>query len=455
MSRGSITRQLTLLMAAFTTLILIAIGIVMGVLVDEHFVMLDVEMLEMEIARAPRDLDAGSVYNATPEIGVAPQLATLVPRTADHLGTTMPLTWREGMRTYRGLAHRLPAAKGDGFFTIVAAADISPHVAFGSMLWKILAAAVIAGIALSVLMAWFAARRGTAPLREVAALAAAVSAERLAQRLPADRVPVELLPLTESFNAMLARLEDSFRRLSEFSADLAHELRTPITNVMTQTQVAVSRPRDAEEYREVLYSNLEEFQQLSHMVEDMLLLARSEHGAELPDESVVDLAREADAVIEFFEPVAGERGLVLERVGEGAVRGDRSMVRRAMANLVSNAIRHGLPDSAVRIAIAREGGDIVAVAVENHGSDIPAAHLARVFDRFYRVDAARRRAEGGSGLGLAISKAIAQAHHGSISAESAGGVTRFTLRFGRAVDDRDVMGVSSPGPVPGSTLGAS
>ena len=454
MARQSVARQLTLLMAMSTTLILLAIGTVIGVLVDEHFVMLDVETLQMDLARAPRDVPAGQVFNATPGIEVPGEVAALVPRTADGLGMAAPATWQAGGEAFRGVAQRVRAADGRGSFTVVAATDISHHVAFTHMLWKVLGAAVVAGIGLSLAMAWFAARRGTAPLREMAALAAGISAERLAERLPSDRVPVELVPLAESFNGMLARLEDSFRRLSEFSADLAHELRTPITNVMTQTQVAVARARGAEEYREVLYSNLEEFQQLARIVEDMLFLAKSEHARELPERVAVNIAGEADAVVEFFEPVAQERGLALERAGEAQARGDRAMIRRAIANLVSNAIRHAKDSTVVRVSVARESGD-VAVTVENRGDDIPPRHRDRIFDRFYRVDSARRRSDGGSGLGLAISKAIAEAHGGSLSVTSGDGVTRFTLRLRAGADDKDVMPASSMGQARGATLGPS
>jgi two-component system heavy metal sensor histidine kinase CusS len=434
MRRHSITRQLTLLIAACSTSILLAIGAVLGVLVDEHFVVLDVEMLEGLVRQLRGEFPAGTVVNATPDIAVPAIVPAGAPRTGDGLGTAAPVKWREAGRTYRGIAERRPAS-GGGFFTVVAAVDTSHHDAFMTVLWKVLWGSALAGMALSLPLAWLAARHGMGPIREITALAARVSADRLGERIPDDRVPVELVAMCSTFNGMLARLEDSFRRLSEFSADLAHELRTPVTNVMTQTQVALSRVRGAEEYREVLYSNLEEFQELARIVEDMLFLAKSEHGAAMPRAERVDIGQEVEALADFFDAAALERGVALERSGAGVVVGDRAMIRRAIANLISNALRHTAPGGTVRIALSRSVEGMRDVTVENRGPDIAPQHIPRLFDRFYRVDAARRRGDGGSGLGLAITKAIAELHRGGVAVRSHGGLTAFTLSLPAARDD--------------------
>ncbi len=185
---------------------------------------------------------------------------------------------------------------------------------------------------------------------------------------------------------MLDRLGESLQRLSAFSSDLAHELRTPISNLMTQTQVTLARERTPDEYREILYSNLEEFERLGRMIADMLFLAKAEHGLVIPDSKPVDLRREIDALCEFFEALAADKPVTLAVSGVGRTQGDALMLRRALGNLLSNAIRHADPGSeiALRLAISAEG---VSVRVINHGDPIPPGHLPRLFDRFYRPTA--------------------------------------------------------------------
>ena len=173
-------------------------------------------------------------------------------------------------------------------------------------------------------------------------------------RVPLGTVPAELHDLAKAFNAMLSRLEDSFRRLSDFSSDLAHEMRTPISNLMTQTEVALSRSRSADEYREVLYSSLEEYGRLARMTSDMLFLAKSGDDTPLPRTETVDLATETAELFDFFGALAEERGAALELLGQGSVRGDRLMIRRAISNLLSNAIRYTPRGGAVQVRISTQ-----------------------------------------------------------------------------------------------------
>jgi two-component system, OmpR family, heavy metal sensor histidine kinase CusS len=228
---------------------------------------------------------------------------------------------------------------------------------------------------------------------------------------------------------MLARLEDAFRRLSDFSSDLAHELRTPISNLMTQTQVALSQPRDAATYLEVLGSNAEEFERLARTISDMLFLAKADHGLMLPSRENIVIEQEIGLLFDFYEALAAERGIDLELSGSGQLDGDRLMLRRALSNLLSNALRHAPDGSGVAVRIERSASEVV-VTVENQGETIAEAHLPHLFERFYRADGARvyHPAEG-AGLGLPIARAIATAHHGSVSVESSEGITRFSLRF--------------------------
>ena len=309
---------------------------------------------------------------------------------------------------------------------VLIALDISHHSHFltevRNRLWI--------GISLAAMLAaglgWLAARKGLAPLRRVTATAQRLSAERLGERLPEGDAPAEMLELVEAFNGMLDRLEAAFRRLSEFSADIAHELRTPVSNLMTETQVALSRARTAEAYRETLHSNLEEFDRLARMISDMLFLAKADNGLlPRPAETVV-LEAEAQALSEFYEALAEEKGVRLAVSGSATVTGDRLMLRRALSNLVSNALRHASAQSAVDITIER-AADAVRLTVTNRGESIAAEQLPRLFERFHRVDPSRTRQGEGAGLGLAITRSIAEAHGGSVNARSASGVTQFIL----------------------------
>ena len=267
-------------------------------------------------------------------------------------------------------------------------------------------------------------------MRNIAQVAKGISATRLGDRLPHESVPAELVDLATSFNDMLGRLEDFFRRLSDFSSDLAHELRTPVSNLMTQTQVALSRPRSAEEYREILYSNLEEYDRLARMIADMLFLAKADHGLIVPNREDIDLAREVDELIGFYEALADEEGVRVSRTGAGSISRDRLMIRRAISNLLSNAIRHTPRNGAIKVGIRDLGKDGIRIAVENPGVALPREHLPRLFDRFYQVDSCRQRGGEGAGLGLAITKSIVEAHGGRISGSAEHDTVRFEISMG-------------------------
>jgi two-component system heavy metal sensor histidine kinase CusS len=260
-----------------------------------------------------------------------------------------------------------------------------------------------------------------------------ISAEQLHGRLDARHIPQELRELAESFNAMLDRLEGSFRRLSAFSSDLAHELRTPLNSLMLQAQVSLDKPRTAEHLRGVLASGLEELERMSRMVNDMLFLAKADHAQIALDRQFFSLEDEVAKVFDYFEPLALERDIRLEREGAASVRADRGMVRRVLANLVSNAVRHADAGSRVRVRLTTEPAG-VGVAVVNRGAQVCATDAERLFDRFYRADASR--SADGAGLGLAIVKSIVELHGGKASVGSAEGETTFRVTFGHAAAAR-------------------
>ena len=457
-ARLSLTTRLTLLFAAASTVVLLALGSLIGRSVEHHFeeqdrdalagkLMLATQVIERvnsqeAYARLPDQLSDAlvghhdlvvKVLGLKREVLLASSGITFPVQWLDQVGTTPGralFAWTHGERHYRGLAASIPTGMPDRPALVVAVAvDTDHHRAFMATfmqtLWWFVAGATVA----TGLLGRFAVSRGLAPLRAMRERATLVTAHRLDQRLPGDAVPAELADLAISLNEMLERLEEAFRRLSDFSSDLAHELRTPISNLMTQTQVSLSRARDADSYRGILESNAEEFERLARMISDMLFLAKADNGLTLANCGPVDLAREVRELFEFYEALAEEKGIGLRLVGEGTITGDRLMLRRALSNLLSNALRHTPPQGQVTVTLDLRVPSFL-IHVENTGENIPTQQQARLFERFYRADPSRHHGAGdGTGLGLAITRAIVQAHQGEVEVSSELGRTRFSIRL--------------------------
>ena len=293
--------------------------------------------------------------------------------------------------------------------------------------------ATLVGLPLLLLVvalgAWLITRTSLMPLRRFNRLAASIGAGTLSQRVSTAGLPNELADLADEFNSMMERIDTGYRRLQEFSGDLAHELRTPVATLLGRTQVALSQTRSVSDLQQVLEGNVEELNRLARLISDMLFIARTE-GHESPIHAeAVDLGREASKIADYLSLAAEERGVSVEVTGTALVRADRMLVERAITNLVNNAIRHAFAGSVVRISISVEAG-FTMLAVTNIGESIPQIHLERVFDRFYRVDSARARTDGGTGLGLAIVRSIMTAHGGRVTAQSEPGAeTSFALAF--------------------------
>jgi len=283
---------------------------------------------------------------------------------------------------------------------------------------------------LAGLGAWLAARAGLTPLKRFTALARTTSASNLAARIDPTGMPAEIRVLAGEFNTMLERIDHGVSRLSEFSADLAHEMRTPVATLLGRTQVALSRKREAAELRATLEGNVEEFARLNKLIEEMLFLARSEQGDEAVELTSVDLASEVESVIDFLAPLAQERGTPVVLSGSATAVADRMLMRRAVTNVLVNALRHSDAGEAVRVRLSQDGVRAL-VCVTNRGRPIAGHLLAKIFERFVRVDLARDRGQGGTGLGLAIVASIMKLHSGSARAESDAlrGETTFTLTF--------------------------
>jgi two-component system heavy metal sensor histidine kinase CusS len=450
----SLTARLSLLFALCAVSVLLALDWVVERSVEHHFLELDRHEIEGKLAlvrhllakaRTPVTLSAlpGQLDDALvghPDLAVTVLAADGTMRFATG-GVRFPaalldaaagqlVEWEDGERWLRGLAARAPidraAAPPD---TVAIALDISHHRQFMAEFHRTLALVMALAALVTAALGWAATHAGLRPLRRLTALVAGLEASGLATRLPQDRLPAEVETLAVAFNAMLARLEDSFRRLSDFSSDIAHELRTPVSNLMVQTQVALSTARSVEEYREILYSSLEEHERMAQSIGDMLFLAQADNGLLRPTTAAVDLAAEVQGLFDYFDAWAEERGVKLTLDGSApAVPGDPLMLRRALSNLLANAIRHTAAGQGVQVHLAADAA-ATRVTVENPGAPIPAGHLPRLFDRFYRVDPARRRQGEGAGLGLAIVKSIVAAHGGTIGVTSNDGGTRFLIVF--------------------------
>ncbi|UOD29554.1 heavy metal sensor histidine kinase [Massilia violaceinigra] len=288
--------------------------------------------------------------------------------------------------------------------------------------------ALAASALLMFALGWQVSRHGLAPVRRLAARAAAIDSAHLHLRLAGRDDVTELAELSAALDTMLARLEHGFAQLSRFSEDLAHELRTPLNNLMGHTQQTLSRGRSIEQYQELLASNQEEYERLARMIDSMLFLARNEHADALVRRGQVDLAPLVDQLCEYFEGMAEERGMRFDNRVQGSVAADPDLLRRALANLLANALRYGTPGSTIGVASAVVDG-MVEVSVHNIGPQIGAAHLPHLFERFYRADAARSGHGDTGGLGLAIVASIMQLHGGSARVESGVDGSCFTLRF--------------------------
>ncbi|NVZ66033.1 heavy metal sensor histidine kinase [Pseudomonas gingeri] len=291
---------------------------------------------------------------------------------------------------------------------------------------------VLASLAAIVLalIGYVVVHRGLLPLRRLAHHAHGIGIGNLTERLDGQGAPKELLPMIDSFNTMLERLATGFAQLSQVSTDMAHELRTPINNLLGETQVAMQQNRSVEHYQQLLASNVEELERLARMLDNMLFLARTDPGSARDQRQELNAADELERVADYFEGLAADADISIRAEGEGLIWAEPMLLRRALANLCANAIKYGAADSELLIQ-AVPSADGIKLRVRNHGPTIPAEHLPRLFERFYRVDQSRERSAQSNGLGLSIVATIMQLHSGRYSVTSENGVTCFELFFPR------------------------
>lgn len=349
-----------------------------------------------------------------------PQLAPALSPTLgnDPASPSLRLAWLDV--TGPGRTLRLIAGKrGDEREQMLSAYRLKIYLALG------------AGALSAFLLGWLVSRRGLRPVRALASQAAGISVRHLHTRLAEFGNARELNTLSQALNQMLARMEHGFAQLSRFSEDLAHEMRTPLSNLMGQTQQALERNRPATEYQDVLASNLEEYERLARMIDSMLFLARCEQpNAEL-QRQVIDLRELVAQLCGYFEGMAQDRGIVLRNESHGQLNAEPQLLRRALANLIANALRYGAADSPVTISTTL-AAEAMQISVHNRGEPISPEDLPHIFERFYRCDPSRHQPDDSGGLGLAIVRSIAQAHGGQVSVSSNSAGTTFVLLFPHA-----------------------
>ena len=322
-------------------------------------------------------------------------------------------------------------------YAIVLGASLDFHnhfmVGFRQTLWFI----IFLSCMISAVAIYFFTRLGLRPIRLISHDIRNISTNELDKRLSTQNTPAELKELVYAFNDMLTNVEKGYETLNNFSADLAHEFRTPLANLSLQTQVALNKTRTNEEYKETLYSCLEEYERLTGMVNDMLWLAKTDNAQLNVVHEPMAVDTEVSSIIDYFTDLLDEKSIRLStELNSVMIDGDKNMIRRALNNILSNAIRHTPEKGKISIQVGAKRLDNTDTAnawisVSNTGETIPTSEISRLFDRFYQIKGARQ--SGSSGLGLAIVKAIIDLHNGTIRCTSEDGETEFTIQFPLAV----------------------
>ncbi|WP_422015584.1 heavy metal sensor histidine kinase [Roseateles sp.] len=349
----------------------------------------------------------------------------------------------------RNVGRRMaPLHKGVGFPVTLSAAVGGPgwvelgydtsndEQLLSRLFWTLLTTALVGTLAVSA-SGFVLVKKGLAPLNALARQTATLDARHLDQRLDLAGQSEEIQPLLVQFNALLDRLQVAYQHMEAFNADVAHELNNPLSILIGSCDVALRRPRSAAELHEVLSSNLEELRRIAVIVADMLFLSNAERGASARRAPPASMARLVAEVVDYHDAVLAESQLTVRVLGDAQAAVDTGLVRRAVSNLLGNAARYALQGSRVEVRIGRADPRHVSIGVHNRGPVIAAAHLPRLFDRFYRIDPSRTNADRNHGLGLAIVAAIAKMHGGTASARSSqsGTLVQFTLQMWESSPD--------------------
>jgi two-component system heavy metal sensor histidine kinase CusS len=288
----------------------------------------------------------------------------------------------------------------------------------------------LGGLIFAVISSFYTVRQGLRPLFDMSASVQQITELRLNTRIDPALLPVEMEPLASSFNSLLARLENAFGKLSQYSENLAHELRTPLNNLTIEADIALSRPRTPEEYQKVISSSMEEYGRMSLIIDRLLFLARADNQQlELVIERI-DVCRELENVADFYSETALDKEITVIVDGGASLSVDPVLFSRAVGNLFANALNYTPRGGTVTLAARQAGDTSVEVAVSDTGCGIDPELLPKIFDRYFWVEATRKKDPKGTGLGLDIVKAIMRLHGGSVAIRSEPGKgTTVTLKF--------------------------
>lgn len=406
---------------------------------NRHVLESQVQELAVILQRHPEDLaNLEKEVRGEGTLALDPQMDLRILSGSQLLAETqdmverVPSTWFMGQEK-TVLNHRrfLLREQKAGPFTVQGALDITDEEHAVFVFRRRLLYTLLTGSVACAGFGWWASRRGLVPLRAITESARGITAHRLQARLDPGEAPQELRDLVQALDDMFDRLDQAFSRLSQFSADLAHELRTPINNLMGEAEVALARERSSEEYRQVLESSMEEYRRLSRLISRMLFLARTEDPQAVVSKVRIEADRLADEVLAYFEAAAEEQDVSLHAEAAGAVSGDPDLLRQALANLVSNALEATPAGGRITVRLQPED-TFMDVAVVDTGSGIPEEEIPHLLDRFYRTQDAHRRRSRGTGLGLAIVRSIAHLHGGTVEIQSQlGGGTTVRMRLPR------------------------
>ncbi|MFI0547205.1 MAG: heavy metal sensor histidine kinase [Brachymonas sp.] len=435
----SLARQQWLGLAALSLLGLALVSCVVYAMTAGHLQARQQESLQNMSRLVSHLLQEQSADKTT---GEASDVSALLTRLDEHFSGHADLAlniWDEkGQLRYRS-QHQLPAAQAASWDFAVAAPlatggswharlqqDQKPDAQLLRQLRWILLASSLMGVAVFAFGGLWLIRRLLRPLAALQRQVQGLDIGQLTQRLDATEQPEELQALVQQFNALLQRIQAAYAQLDGFNADVAHELNTPLATLITSTELALRKPREAQALLELLGVQLEELQRVSAMVKDMLFLAQADRGAKARRSPVASLRALAQSVADYHEATFAEAELELLIVGEASGNFDPPLLKRALSNLLSNACRYALPGSLVEIRIAPLEPNQVRLSVSNlssSGTEIKPQDLPRIFDRLYRSDSARSQPGSHHGLGLSIVAAVARMHAGQPLAHSAAGQT--------------------------------
>jgi two-component system heavy metal sensor histidine kinase CusS len=451
----SIGRRLSLLLATQTV---IGLGVLLAVIYGITVMLFQAKHNEQ--MQGYTHVLADMMKSANERAGTGEMLNKLAWSAERRPGTFLVVNRADGTEFYRDppptfdVDHKsakfnsfLVADKANGdVYTGRLVLDCSQDVKTAQRMAILLLVATLAGGGFVAWATFWRVRCSLRPLLDLANQTRAIDVGQAKQRLSLDEPAEELQPLIEQFNNLMQRVDRTYAQLEGFNADVAHELRTPLANLIGQTELALSRERSTSELQDTLHGNLEELQRMAVIINDMLFLAQADRGVKARRSAPVSLAELVRQVVEFHEAPMEESGLSMRIDGDVSLPVDERLIKRALSNLLGNAIRYAQHGSELRVHIAQRADGPAQLWVENTGPTVPPEQLPRLFDRFYRADVSRCEIERPHhGLGLSIVAAIARMHDGQAAAESAEGVTRvgFSLLGAPTAVETEAVAVTS------------